>query len=86
VSQAVFPVVWLSAAAGKHEWLGCSWIGFAVESKAIGTKEKEPEQIRLDGDEVVYAFTQTLRRAVRSTFRCSNRASSKTSLPTLIEQ
>jgi hypothetical protein len=31
-------------------------------------QRKEPDLIRLNGDEVVYAFTQTLRRAVRPTF------------------
>src|SRR5580704_10158397 len=38
----------------------------------------------LNGDEVIYAFTEALRRATRPTWgRCPSRAASKTSMPTL---
>ena len=50
-------------------------------------KEKSRILLRLNGDEIVYAFTQTLRRVTRPTIdRCSNRVTSKISLPTLNEQ
>lgn len=58
-----------------------------AKSRNLKVQEKSRINSGSDGDEVVYAFTQTLRRVTRPTIdRCSNRATSKTSLPTLNEQ